>query len=140
MSTSDLPLFTWRHDGLETPSFANLSGSWQKRYRRTKDIRTAVFWGILSELRRRNIHPTPNEVYHVTLTRIAPKYLDSDNLARALKAVRDGVADAFAGEYGKGDDRDVSIGGRFLWGVKQDCQSPVDVAVVVEIREAVWEG
>jgi hypothetical protein len=44
----------------------------------------------------------------VTLVRVAPRMLDDDNLRGALKAVRDGVADAF-----KVDDRDRRITWRY---------------------------
>ena len=39
----------------------------------------------------------------ITITRVAPRKLDSDNLARSMKAVRDGIADAF--RLDDGDDR-----------------------------------
>ena len=39
----------------------------------------------------------------ITLTRLASRKLDSDNLATALKAVRDGVADAL--NLDDGDER-----------------------------------
>lgn len=56
----------------------------------------------------------------VTLTRIAPGTLDDDNLRPAMKAVRDGVADALGV-----DDRDPAVhwqyaqhrGGRGQWAV-----------------------
>ena len=41
-------------------------------------------------------HPKPKgepELFTITLTRVAPRKLDDDNLASGFKAVRDGVAD-----------------------------------------------
>jgi len=38
-------------------------------------------------------HPRPTGPVVVTITRVAPRSLDSDNLAGACKSVRDGVAD-----------------------------------------------
>lgn len=45
----------------------------------------------------------------VRLTRVAPRDLDSDNLAAALKHVRDGVADWWDGKEKGGDDRQPSL-------------------------------
>jgi hypothetical protein len=37
---------------------------------------------------------SPSARYRVLMTRIAPRMLDSDNLASGFKAARDGIADA----------------------------------------------
>lgn len=59
--------------------------------------------------------------YVVTLTRIAKKDLDDDNLRGALKAVRDGVADALG--IDDGSDRAV-------WHYAQRRGKPGDVTIV----------
>lgn len=66
-------------------------------------------------------------VTQVTLTRIAPRALDDDNLRGALKATRDGVADALGI-----DDRDA----RVEWRYTQERGNPrtYAVRVTVEVR------
>lgn len=60
----------------------------------------------------------------VTLTRIAPRDLDGDNLQSSLKAIRDGVAD-----FLKVDDRD----SRVTWAYAQERGAPKFYGVRVEI-------
>jgi hypothetical protein len=60
----------------------------------------------------------------ITLTRIAPRALDDDNLCSAFKAIRDGIADAF-----HTDDRK----GRLEWKYTQERGKPKEYAVRVEI-------
>ncbi len=62
----------------------------------------------------------------VALTRIAPRDLDTDNLASGLKAVRDGVADALGVDDGSS---------RIEWRYAQERGRPGEYAVRVEIRE-----
>ena len=64
----------------------------------------------------------------VTLTRIAPRALDDDNLRSALKSVRDEVAD----QLGLPNDRDH----RVRWEYGQERGKPKQYAVRVEIRAA----
>lgn len=44
-------------------------------------------------LMQRYLRPIPERPATITLTRIAPRTLDDDNLASGFKATRDGVAD-----------------------------------------------
>lgn len=81
--------------------------------------------GIASRLLLRAA-PKPTDKLVVLLTRVAPRRLDSDNLARSLKAVRDGVADAL-----KRDDGDPSI----TWLEDQRAG-----AYAVEVAVWVWSG
>ena len=62
--------------------------------------------------------------FSILLTRIAPCKLDSDNVQRALSAVRDGVADAL----GINDGSD-----RLTWTYEQEKQNAYGVRI--EIRE-----
>lgn len=80
-----------------TVSEANRREHWAPRAKRQKVHRTAAFAIVTSRL----LCPLP---IVVTLTRIAPRALDDDNLRGALKATRDGVADAFGV-----DDRDPRV-------------------------------
>lgn len=70
-------------------SGANLREHWARRAKRAADHRKRAWlacFGITSWV--------PFAPVTVTLTRVAPRALDDDNLAYAFKAVRDGVADA----------------------------------------------
>ena len=75
---------------LLTKNEGNQRGHWGAKARRASKARTKA----ANHLKNR-IDPT-NPPPFVLLTRIAPRALDEgDNLSSALKAVRDGVADAF---------------------------------------------
>jgi len=76
---------------VRTVSEANQRGHWSARARRAKGQREAARLMVLSAIRGATFSAGR---FALTLTRIAPRHLDSDNLAAALKAVRDGVADA----------------------------------------------
>lgn len=67
---------------LRIESCANKREHWSVRARRTKLHRAAAL--------AVPVHPLPCVV---TLTRVAPRKLDDDNLASGFKALRDGVAD-----------------------------------------------
>lgn len=92
-------------------SWSNSRGSWQARHRWAQRwrmpakamARGALVSGVLSALERGQLE--------VTLVRVAARALDDDNLRGALKAVRDGVADALGI-----DDRDP----RVTWSYRQD--------------------
>ena len=65
-------------------SAANLREHWTTRHRRVKAERALGAWLAV------NAVPLP---VVVTLTRIAPRRLDDDNLRSAFKGLRDGIAD-----------------------------------------------
>lgn len=77
---------------LEAPirvvSEANAHEHWRARQKRAKQQR-----GLLPVLLRAKLSPPPAAPLVVELTRIAPRDLDSDNLAGSFKHVRDGIAD-----------------------------------------------
>jgi hypothetical protein len=66
----------------------------------------------------------PGPPLFVLLTRIAPRELDSDNLAGAFKAVRDGIAD-----WLEINDRDK----RVRWSYGQEKGDPKSYAIRIEI-------
>lgn len=74
--TTELPL--------RIESVANRREHWATRARRTKAHRLAAL--------AVPVHPLPCVV---TLTRVAPRALDDDNLASGFKALRDGIAARF---------------------------------------------
>jgi hypothetical protein len=73
---------------IRTVSETNQREHWAKRHRRRADQRSAT----LLHLRAMRMR-LPSLPVRITLTRVAPRKLDDDNLRGALKAVRDGVAD-----------------------------------------------
>jgi hypothetical protein len=76
---------------LKIESLANLREHWRKRSKRAKEHRLMA-WACLREA---DSAPRLLGPVVVTLTRIAPRELDDDNLAGGFKSVRDGVADYF---------------------------------------------
>lgn len=60
-------------------------GHWAADAKRRKDQRTIVKWGLMPL-------PKPPLPVVVTLTRIGPRDLDTDNLAGGFKSIRDEVA------------------------------------------------
>jgi hypothetical protein len=83
---------------VQTISESNARGHHMAKARRVKEHRTAARHIAANAIA--DMWPTemkrPNNVRRaiVTLMRVGKKNLDSDNLLAALKAVRDGVADA----------------------------------------------
>lgn len=75
-------------------SEANQRGHWTAKARRAKAQRQAAYAALPAMVATL---PLP---LVVTLTRCEPRKLDTDNLAGAFKAVRDGVADALGNDDG----------------------------------------
>lgn len=98
-------------------STANLREHWAKKAARMKNQRLAARCMA-------TFLPFPDGKITIMLTRIAPRKLDSDNLASALKAIRDGVADAM-----KRNDGDPSI----TWLYFQEKRKPHEYGVIVEV-------
>ena len=108
-----LPIRTW--------SEANARVHWGKRARRARKQRDAA--RMLVRMAGADVEGLGTIM--VTLTRIAPRDLDSDNLSSALKAVRDGIADALGL-----DDGDP----RLDWHYAQHAGTPGEYSVLVEIQ------
>ena len=72
--------------GLRLASTINARQHWRARAAAAKRQRAAARLCL-------SAHPRPTGPVVVTITRVAPRALDSDNLAGACKSVRDGVAD-----------------------------------------------
>lgn len=94
-----------------TRSYANTRMSWQARHRAIKADREAARLAWLKARR-----PVPAFPAVVTLTRIAPRPLDDDNLCGALKGIRDELADVWA----LPSDRDP----RVTWAYAQETGAP----------------
>jgi hypothetical protein len=80
---------------LRTRSTLNVREHWTRRARRMQAQRAVV------RMRLAVVKLSLPAV--VTLTRVGPRALDGDNLQGALKAVRDGVADALGVDDGSED-------------------------------------
>lgn len=89
----------------------------QARARRAKLHRQTTHWAM-------KVARKPDLPCIVTLTRLAPRELDGDNLQAGLKACRDGVADWLGV-----DDRDP----RVTWAYGQKKGKPRQYAVEVAI-------
>lgn len=105
---------------IKTVSEPNTRSHWAARARRVKEQRLLV---------RATLHGhgcTPHDGLSgtITLTRIAPRLLDTDNLAGALKAVRDGVADALGIDDGSP---------RVTWRVEQERGAAKEYAVRISL-------
>src|SRR5215469_18479034 len=72
------------HLPLKTVSESNCFEHWTKKHKRHKEQKNAVHSAFKLNLPAK-----------VTLTRISPKQLDSDNLAGSFKWIRDAVAEEF---------------------------------------------
>lgn len=86
---------------IRTVSESNVRGHWAKKAGRVSGHREAAGLAVRAALHK--LVPVPIPAL-VVLTRVAPRVLDDDNLRAALKACRDGVADAFGV-----DDRDPRV-------------------------------
>lgn len=99
---------------IHTVSTLNVREHWAKRAGRAKRQRRESY--LLTMGLKLNPGMT------VTLTRIAPRALDDDNLRGALKSVRDGIADRLGI-----DDRDP----RVTWAYGQRKGKPKEYAVEI---------
>ena len=76
--------------GIRIESEANGREHWRAKAKRTKAQRLGAYWALWDA---GPIGIDGKPPITITLTRIAPRKLDSDNLAGGFKAVRDGIAD-----------------------------------------------
>lgn len=106
---------------IRTVSELNTREHWAKRHRRLKAHRHAV--ALALRARVRELPPWTHLL--VTLTRIAPGTLDTDNLAGSGKGAQDGIADALGI-----DDGDP----RVSWSYAQEKAPRGHYAVRVEIQ------
>lgn len=106
---------------LRIESTPNKREHWAKRAARAKLHRTTVWAG----LRQVDVFPRLMGPVIVTITRVAPRELDDDNLAAGAKSVRDGVADWLGV-----DDRDP----RITWRYAQERGKPREYACHVMVE------
>lgn len=124
---------------LRLKSAPNLREHWAVKAKRVKKERTAAMYALKSTAFAREsirhwvlqfMWATPDSLgpgfLTVTITRIAPRKLDSDNLVACAKSVRDAVAEALGVD--DGDER-------VRWTVLQRRGLPKQYAVEVEVLE-----
>lgn len=110
---------------IRTVSEANQREHWARKATRVKRQRTIARMACNLKLSHLDVSKTP---LLVTLARVSPRKLDDDNLRGALKAVRDGVADALGTDDGGH--------GRITWEYQQWTGA---ASVTIQVRE-VWVG
>jgi hypothetical protein len=98
------PLAAWRIDGLRLPSVANLREHPMAKAARNKKQRRESYEMAWWWMHKAGLAFDAGAPLVVLLVRVSPRPLDSDNLASACKAVRDGIADAL-----EVDDRDPRV-------------------------------
>mgnify|MGYP003396394007 FL=1 len=108
------------------PSVANGShGHWSTRAKRVKAQRHATLMMLqVNQGRINSLGGFAGAALVVTLTRVSPRSLDSDNLAYAFKAVRDEVA-AYFGV----NDNDP----RIVWKYAQERGKPASVRITFDV-------
>jgi hypothetical protein len=109
---------------IRTESEANLHEHRMAKARRTK-LQRSIIKNRIGQVRK---DFGSNRAYIVTLTRIAPRPLDDDNLPRSFKAIRDGVADALG--------TDDSARSNLRWRYAQEKGPPKQYAVRIQIEMA----
>lgn len=110
---------------MSLPSCANLAEHWRTKAKRAKAHRLAGRIVTLDRAGSVRLPLTKGQMATITLTRIAARKLDSDNVASAFKAVRDGVADALGVDDGSP---------RLEWRYAQEKGAP-RVRIEVEITQ-----
>lgn len=106
------------------PSCANLREHWHARAKRAKAQRGGASLMAMAHLRKTGWPPNVKGLT-ITLTRLGPRKLDSDNLASSCKAHRDGIADALGI-----DDGDA----RLEWVYQQERGAAPGLRVTIESK------
>ena len=106
---------------LRTVSGANMREHWSAKAKRAKLHRSTARMMLTLDKK----WCAKQNHFDVRITRIAPKKLDSDNLAISNKAIRDGIADAIGIDDGSN---------KFSWEYRQESGRPKEYAVRVEIN------
>lgn len=107
---------------LRLESLLNLREHWSKRSKRAKQHRFFARRWVEDATREARRWLVPSKV---TITRIAPRKLDSDGVVASGKSVRDGVADALGV-----DDGDSAV----IWYYNQRKGKPREYAVEVRLE------
>lgn len=112
---------------IRTVNESNTRGGWQARSRRTKAARHTAHMALSLPLLavRQQLAQLAIARVSITLTRISPGKTDTDGTVSALKATRDGVADALGVDDGSP---------LLVWSYGQRKGKPREYGVVVRIE------
>jgi hypothetical protein len=119
----DLPLMTVSESNDRSNRF--------ERAERTRKLRHGAQMALMVPLRRAGLDPATTPLV-VLMTRLSRGELDDDNLRGALKAVRDGIADAL----GLKSDRDPRVEWRYA---QAKATKAMPHGVRIEVRARVLE-
>ena len=108
------------HLPIRTQSETNAHEHWRVKAKRTKEHRVAASIFI-----RQWAEDLPPKPWRLTLCRIAPRRLDTGNLAASMKAVQDGLCDAIG--INDGDEA-------HAWRYTQRRGEPKEYAVKITIE------
>lgn len=106
---------------VRTVSEANAHEHWRNRQKRAKTHRLTAWAKTMNHSATDGPFEFP---LVVTITRVAPRALDDDNLAGSQKHVRDGIADALGI-----DDRDPRVSWRYAQRRGEPKQYAVEVSI-----------
>jgi len=109
---------------IRTESEANLRENWHVKAKRVR-MQRQITRVMVGQCRKDWRDDLPGTTHVITLTRIAPRPLDTDNLARSFKAIRDGIADTLEIDDGSK---------RLTWNYGQEKGPPKQYAVRIEIQ------
>jgi len=113
---------------LRIESESNLREHWSKKNKRHKNYFLALTGAWMQQLKETPLLPVT-----VTLTRVAPRQLDGDNLQAALKKIRDIIADLLVPglKPGRADGDE-----RIVWKYGQKKGNPKEYALIVDISNS----
>jgi hypothetical protein len=122
---------------VKTVSEANTRGHWSQRAKRAKEQRQAAYlrcYMASMSAAGGGVHPRTlpylfgRKRIVIDLTRVSPGTLDDDNLRSALKATRDGIADALGL-----DDRDKAL--TWTYQQRRGKKGQYEVHVVLQVMD-----
>jgi hypothetical protein len=114
--------------GLKLVSEKQQRDHWSVKAKRTRFQRATTYYALCETGWQPPCLPCT-----ITLTRIAPAVLDTDNNVHSLSAVQDGVADWLGGGFGRGQDRQPGL----MFAYAQDRGRPQEYAVQITLEETV---
>lgn len=107
---------------LRTTSEANSREFWAVKAKRHAAQKARIAWEFKMQ------HHIPEMPCEITMTRIAPRRFDFDNLVSSFKYIRDAIAECLTGckQAGRADDDP-----RLTWHYKQEKGAPKEYAIKI---------
>lgn len=109
-------------------SESNMREHWTKKIRRKKQQKELICLYLKNEIQTKMTPPV-----QITLTRIAPRKLDYDNLVSSMKTVQDAIAGFLLPDLAPGRADDPSQGLSFSYGQKRG--SPKEYGLEIAINK-----